>query len=73
MSPFSLAISPGTDATCFSMKATPPFIASGRVRFTFVFWEVRISRPGLAAAYTWFPCQWSQWKCVLIILRTGFC
>ena len=72
MSSFSFAISPGSAAICFSMKGTPPTPASGVVRFCFVCSVVMISRPGLAAAYTSLPCQWSQWKCVLMILRTGF-
>lgn len=30
-----------------------------------------ISALGLACVYAWLPWVWSQWKCVLMILRTG--
>ena len=42
------------------------------VRFSFVAWEAMISTFGFVAAYDSLPCQWSQWKCVLMTLRTGF-
>ena len=73
MSLFSFSISVGSMVLiCCSMKGMPPRPASGFVRFSRVCWVATISSPGLAAAYTSFPCQWSQWKCVLMILRTGF-
>jgi len=31
-----------------------------------------ISTFGFVAAYDSLPCQWSQWKCVLMTLMTGF-
>ena len=40
--------------------------------FSFVFSLVMISILGFCAAYDSLPCQWSQWKCVLITLMTGF-
>src|SRR5262249_52993108 len=72
MSAFSLSISPGIAAICFSMYGTPPTPASGLVRFSFVRSEAMISSLGLVAAYDSLPCQWSQWKLVLMTLMTGF-
>ena len=53
------------------MNGTPPTPASGRVRFSFVRSEAMTSTACPEDVYTWLPCQWSQWKCVLTILRTG--
>src|SRR2546422_5566733 len=50
----------------------PPTPASGFVKFSFVCWEAMISSFGFVAAYDSLPCQWSQWKCVLMTLMTGF-
>src|SRR5262249_1003962 len=71
MSAFSLSISPGRAAICFSMYGTPPTPASGLVRFSFVRSEAMISSLGVEAAYDSLPCQWDQWKCVLMTLMTG--
>src|SRR2546427_12497200 len=72
MSSFSLAISPGRFLSWVSMNGTPPTPEFGRRRASFIFSDAMISRLGLAWAYTSLPCQWSQWKCVLMIFRTGF-
>ena len=47
-------------------------LREGFVKFSFVCWEAMISSFGFVAAYDSLPCQWSQWKCVLMTLMTGF-
>src|SRR6266481_414307 len=40
--------------------------------FSLVLSLAMISTFGFTAAYDSLPCQWSQWKCVLMTLTTGF-
>src|SRR5262249_49062301 len=57
MSAFSLSISPGNAAICFSMYGTPPTPASGLLRFSLVLSLAMISTFEFAAAYDSLPCQ----------------